>query len=53
MVRLILFLSVIALYFNTPDTLSNAVGQLGIYKDYAFSFLIALLLTPRVIPWFE
>jgi len=53
MVRLILVLSVIALYFNIPDTLSYAIGQLGSYKDYAFSFLIALLLTPSVVPWFE
>lgn len=53
MLRLILSLSVLLLYFHTPTAFGGALEQLGTYKDYAFSFWLALLLTPNVIAWFE
>ncbi len=53
MLRLVLLLAVVLLYFNTPVALAGAVDQIGAYKDYAFALWIAVLLTPIISPWFD
>lgn len=53
MLRFVLFLAVVLLYFHTPSALASAVDQIGAYKDYAFALWIAVLLTPSISPWFD